>query len=109
MAQRFGNLNPPQIVQITPKARFFRFQAGSPQRGRIRALRDGISKVDAAARRAGFESAASLYRVLDAVVGLTPTDIRRLDDGAVMRLWSGPLETDPARLYRPAQNPVPEE
>jgi len=70
----------------------------------IRALRDGMLKVDAAARRAGFDSAASLYRVLHALVGLTPSDIRQLDETALIQLWDGQLQTDPARLYRQARN-----
>ncbi len=68
-------------------------------RAGITALCEGM-KVEAAAWRAGFDSTASLYRALDTLVGLTPTDVRHIDIDEMERLWHGPLETEPAKLFR---------
>ena len=69
-------------------------------RAGIRALRDAGLKVEAAAHRAGFESPASFYVALRSMTGLTLTELRSLPTPELVRLWEGPLQTEPAELYR---------
>jgi AraC-like DNA-binding protein len=81
---------------LTPKAYHTRVRV----RAAIHHLRNSDLKVDAVARRAGYQNATNFYSALAALTGKTPSAIRQLETSELQDLLDRWLDIKPSTLIK---------